>query len=50
MVGLGILDSLEDHVDLYNHFRGDIGLNVHKSYGYLINDAVAGTIGDWLLA
>lgn len=49
MVELGVLESLEDHVDLYNHFRGDIGLNVHKSYGYLINDAVAGAIGDWLL-
>ncbi len=50
MVELGLLESLEDTVDIYNHFRGDIGLNVHKSYGYLINDAVAGAIGDWLLA
>jgi len=50
MVELGVLESLEDRIDLYNHFRGDIGLNVHKSYGYLVNDAVADTIGEWLLA
>lgn len=50
MVELGLLESLEDTIDIYNPFRGDIGLNVHKSYGYLVNDAVAGAIGDWLLA
>ncbi len=50
MLELGVLDSLEDTIDIHNHYRGDIGLNVHKSYGYLVNDAVAGAIGDWLLA
>jgi len=50
MVELGVLESLEDHVDIYNHFRGDIGLNVHKSYGYLVTEAVAGSIAEWLLA
>jgi hypothetical protein len=50
MVELGVLESLEDTIDIYNHFRGDLGLNVHKSYGYILNDAVAGAIGDWLLA
>ncbi|HSG65763.1 MAG TPA: hypothetical protein VLD39_12215 [Gammaproteobacteria bacterium] len=49
MVELGLVESLTDHVDVYNHFRGDVGLNPHKSYGYLIAPAVAGTIADWLL-
>jgi hypothetical protein len=49
MVELGLVDSLTDHVDVHNHFRGDIGLNPHKSYGYLIAPQVAGMIADWLL-
>jgi hypothetical protein len=49
MVSLGLVRSIEDHPDLYNHFRGDIGLNVHKSYGYLAHRVVAETLGDWLL-
>lgn len=50
MVELGLVESLTDHVTVYNHFRGDIGLNPHKSYGYLIAPDVAGMIADWLLA
>jgi hypothetical protein len=50
MVELGLLESLEDHTGFYNHFRGDIGLNVHKSYGYLAHPLVAGAIADWLAA
>jgi pimeloyl-ACP methyl ester carboxylesterase len=50
MQTLGLLESLVDHTDIYNHFHGEAGLNVHMSYGYLINNAVAGTIADWLLA
>lgn len=46
----GLIESIQDETDLYNHFRGDIGLNVHKSYGYLIHPLVAGCIGDWLEA
>jgi hypothetical protein len=49
MVELGITASLVDHTGFYNHFRGDIGLNVHKSYGYLVAPEVAGAIADWLL-
>jgi pimeloyl-ACP methyl ester carboxylesterase len=48
MLNLGLVESLEDHVDLENHFRTDIGLNVHESYGYLAHPLVAGTIADWL--
>jgi hypothetical protein len=49
MVELGITESIVDHTDIYNHFRGDIGLNVHKSYGYLVAPQVAGAIANWLV-
>jgi hypothetical protein len=49
MLELGLLESFADHPDIYNHFRGDIGLNVHKSYGYLIAPPVVSTIAAWLL-
>lgn len=48
MVRLGLLESLEDHVDIYNHYRGDQGLNVHSAYGYLIHPRVAGAIASAL--
>ena len=48
MVQLGLLESLEDHTDFYNYFRGDTGLNVHKSYGYLVSAPVATTLAGWL--
>jgi hypothetical protein len=49
MIELGLVESIEDVTELYNHFRGDIGLNVHMSYGYLAHSLVAEHIGDWLL-
>ena len=49
MVELGILERMADHVTIYNHFRGHIGLNPHMSYGYLMAPEVAATIADWLL-
>ncbi|HEX9875048.1 MAG TPA: hypothetical protein VGC50_00170 [Gammaproteobacteria bacterium] len=49
MLELGILESFEDHVGIYNHFRGDLGVNVHKAYGYLTNGAVSRAIADWLI-
>ena len=48
MVTLGLIESIDDHIDFYNHFRSDRGLNVHKSYGYLLHPQVAGCITDWL--
>lgn len=48
MVALGLTAAIDDFVDLNNHFRGHIGLNVHESYGYLANPFVASAIGDWL--
>jgi hypothetical protein len=50
MLDLKLVTSLDDYVDLDNHFRGPIGLNVHESYGYLSNPYVARAIGDWLAA
>jgi hypothetical protein len=32
---------------IYNHYRDEKGLNVHKSYGYLANPVVAETIAEW---
>ena len=49
MLAHGLLDSLEELEGLYNHYRGRAGLNVHMSYGYLIQADVAARIGDWLL-
>ncbi len=48
MLELGLLDTFEDHTDFYNFFRGDTGLNVHKSYGYLISPVVVDTLVGWL--
>lgn len=42
--------SLEDHSGLYNPFHAELGLNVHKSYGYLADAEVAASIGDWIEA
>jgi hypothetical protein len=50
MIDLELIESIDDYTELYNHFRGDIGLNVHKSYGYLAHRLVAEQIGDWLSA
>lgn len=48
MMEFGIIDSIEDHSEaIYNFFRSDAGLNVHRSYGYLVNPAVGVMIADW---
>ena len=42
------VESIKDHRrDIYNHYRDSKGLNVHKSYGYLVNPVVAKTIANW---
>lgn len=49
MVELGLLDSIEDHHrGIYNSFRDNLGLNVHRSYGYMVNAATAMVVGNWL--
>ncbi|MDH5649730.1 MAG: lipase family protein [Gammaproteobacteria bacterium] len=48
MLKLGIIESIEDHCQgIYNFFRNAEGLNVHRSYGYLVNPAVGKIIADW---
>ena len=44
MLELGLLQSLEDHVDVDNHFFGPNGLNVHSEYGYLIRPEFAAAL------
>lgn len=46
---LGLIDSLEDYRGLYNPYRGEHGLNVHVSYGYLVHREVAQVIGDAII-
>ncbi len=42
------VESITDLRDgVYNHYRDSKGLNVHKSYGYLVNPIVARVITDW---
>ena len=48
MLKQGVVQSIEDLTDIYNHFRQDGRLNVHKSYGYLNHAVVAGLICEWL--
>lgn len=48
MVEDGLIDSIHDHCGgVYNWFRNDDGLNVHRSYGYLVNPVVGKIIADW---
>lgn len=48
MLELDIIKSIDDHCEgIYNFFRNEEGLNVHRSYGYLVNPAVGKVIADW---
>jgi len=48
MLELGLVESIQDHCHgIYNFFRNDVGLNCHRSYGYLVNPAVGSSIADW---
>ncbi|MBI5782824.1 MAG: hypothetical protein HZA69_03685 [Gammaproteobacteria bacterium] len=48
MLKLGVVQSITD-VDggIFNYFRNDEGLNVHRSYGYLANPRVGEVIAGW---
>jgi hypothetical protein len=46
MVQLGLLESFEDHVDIYNYFFGERGLNVHSEYAYLIQPAFVAALAE----
>lgn len=48
MVDNGCVESITDmRRTIHNHYSDDRGLNVHKSYGYLVNPNVARVIADW---
>jgi hypothetical protein len=48
MLELGLVDGIAD-VDggVFNYFRNREGLNVHRSYGYLVNPRVGEVIARW---
>ena len=45
---LGVIQSIA-YMDggIFNFFRNDLGLNVHRSYGYLVNPRVGEVIARW---
>jgi hypothetical protein len=48
MLELGLVKSIMDfNGGIFNYFRDDLGLNVHRSYGYLVNPRVGEVIADW---
>lgn len=48
MLKAKLVDTIEDHYeDVYNNFRNRQGLNVHRSYGYLVNPVVGAAIANW---
>ncbi|MEZ5540676.1 MAG: hypothetical protein R3F42_01380 [Pseudomonadota bacterium] len=48
MVRDGAVASITDMTrDVYNHYRDGHGLNVHKSYGYLVNPHLARVVTQW---
>ena len=45
---LGLVESIVDvNGGVFNYFRNDEGLNVHRSYGYLVNPRVGEVIARW---
>jgi hypothetical protein len=45
---LGLVESIVDrNGGVFNYFRNDHGLNVHRSYGYLVNPRVGEGIARW---
>lgn len=48
MIEQGCVESIEDqHQGVFNYFRNEKGLNMHRSYGYLVEQHVARTILAW---
>ena len=45
---LGLVDSIEDYVDLENCFRSATGVNAHEAYGYLFQRTLAEIVGDFI--
>lgn len=48
MLEQGCVESIEDrHRGVFNYFRNEKGLNMHRSYGYLVEQHVARAILAW---
>jgi len=47
MLELGLVESITDHMELVNFFRGPDGLNVHKCYGYFASRDTGNFIAEW---
>lgn len=48
MTTLGLTESITDiHDGVYGYFRNEEGLNVHRSYGYLVQPVVGAVIARW---
>jgi hypothetical protein len=48
MLELGLIESITDvNGGIFNYFRDEEGLNVHRSYGYLVNPRVGEVIARW---
>ena len=48
MLSLGVIESIADvNGGIFNFFRSDLGLNVHRSYGYLVNPRVGEIVAKW---
>ncbi len=48
MLEHGLMESLTDYnAGIFNYFRNAQGLNVHRSYGYLVNPRVGELIARW---
>lgn len=48
MIELGLTKQIQDRCKgVINYFRNQEGLNVHRSYGYLVNPVVGQVIAEW---
>lgn len=45
---LGLVDSIEDYVDLENCFRSPSGVNAHEVYGYFFQRTLAEVVGSFI--
>lgn len=48
MLDEGLVESITDHIELMNYFRGPEGLNVHRCYGYAANEKTGAVIAEWM--
>lgn len=48
MLEMALVENIEDCAyGVFNYYRDENGLNVHRSYGYLVNSVTARIIADW---